>query len=187
MHPQGRQRGFTLIEILVAVTVVAIVLSIALLSINLVRNDREVRTEGERLVALIEAARDDAYFQGRELGLEMLRSGYRFLEYDPASGAWAEIPDDQTLRQWSLPEGLELSLVLENKPIELPMEYAELKQDSRPGAQPNRFAPHLLIFSSGDMTPFVARITRQLDRQVIAVEGDLLGNLELVVEDDATA
>jgi hypothetical protein len=102
-------------------------------------------------------------------------------------GAWAEIPDEQTLKQWSLPEGLELSLVLENKTIELPREYAELKQDTRPGTTPNRYTPHLLIFSSGDLTPFRVHITRPFDRRVIGVEGDLLGNLELVDEDDSTA
>ncbi len=181
----GRHRGFTLIEILVAITVVAIVLSITLLSTDLVRSDREVRTEGERLVALLAAARDDAIFQGREFGLEFLREGYRFVEYDPVTGQWAVIPEEETLRRWDLPEGLELALELEGKAVVLEAEPAVLKYDSGSGAATNRYAPHLLIYSSGDMTPFAIEIRRLTDQVSVEIEGDLLGNLELADDDDA--
>lgn len=187
MTPTGRERGFTLIEILVAVTLIAIVLTVALLSINLVRDDRDLRNESERLVALLEAARDDAMFQGREFGLEAVRGGYRFVEYDPASEQWAEVPGDDFLTSWTLPEGLELTLEIEDKQIVLASEPAEIEYDPRPGAAPSRYAPHLLIFSSGEMTPFRMRITRQSDRLFAVVEGDLLGRIEIVEAGDENA
>lgn len=187
MRRPGRHRGFTLIEILVAITIVAIVLSVTLLSMNLVGNDREVRTEAERLLALLAAARDDSLFQGREFGLEFLRGGYRFVEFDPVTEQWAEIPDEDTLRRWTLPEGLELSLVLENKAVVLEAEPAVLQYATGPGAAPNRYAPHLLIFSSGDMTPFRLEIRRPSDQARVVVEGDLLGRLEIVDDENERA
>lgn len=184
MSRPGRLRGFTLIEVLVAVTIVAILVSVVILSVNVVRDDRELQTEGERLAALIDAAQDDAMFQGREFGLEFLRGGYRFVEYDPATAQWAVVPDDDMLRQWTLPEDMELSLTLENKNVVLEEEPAVLQYDARPGAPRNRYAPHLLIYSSGEVTPFVVRLARPFDQSSVTLSGDLLGNLELGNGDD---
>jgi general secretion pathway protein H len=187
MHLPGRHRGFTLIEILVAITIVAIVLSVTLLSMNLVGNDREVRTEAERLIALLAAARDDSLFQGREFGIEFLRGGYRFVEYDPVTDQWAEIPGDDMLRRWNLPEGIELSLVLENKTVVLEAEPAVLQYAKGPGAAPNPYAPHLLIFSSGEMTPFRLEMRRLSDQHRAVVEGNLLGRVEILDDEDDRA
>jgi len=178
MNTPGRGRGFTLIEILVALVIVGIVLSVALLSTNLVGNDRELDEESRRLAALIEVARDDAMFQGRELGIEMLSTGYRFVEFDPYTNQWAVIPDDETLRHWNLPETVELELVLEDKRVQLDEEPKEIRYDPRTGASIGNYAPHLLIYSSGDMTPFEITLTRPFDTTTAILRGDLLGNLE---------
>ncbi len=84
----GRDRGFTLIELLVTIVIISIILSIAVLSLSLVGDDREVRKEAQRLMSLLEVAQDDAVLQGREFGVEFLIGSYRFVEYEPLSGKW---------------------------------------------------------------------------------------------------
>lgn len=185
MNAPGRCRGFTLIEILVALVIVGIVVSVALLSINLVSNDRELDRESRRLAALIGVARDDAMFQGREFGIEMLSTGYRFVEFDPYTNQWAVVPNDPTLRHWELPDGMEIELFLDDRKIRLDREPKEIRYDPRTGASIGNYAPHLLIYSSGDMTPFEVTLLRPFDNAREVLRGDLLGNLEFDDEDAA--
>lgn len=182
---RGRTRGFTLIEILVAVVIIGIVMSVAILSIGVVGDDREVRTEARRLIALLEVAQDDAMLQGREFGIEFLVGGYRFVEYDPVVNEWTEPFGDDSLRFWPLPEEVEFSLYLEDRLVDLDADPASLEQASDNERQASeQYAPHLLIYSSGDMTPFELLLTRRYDQQVAGLRGDFLGNLEMIDNDE---
>lgn len=185
MTGPGRSRGFTLIEILVAVTIVAIVLSVAVLSIGVVGDDRDLRKEARRFIALFDVATDEALFQGREFGIEFLRSGYRFVEYDPVTNQWAAVVGDETLKQWQLPETMTLALVIEEREIRLENEAAEIRYDERPNASDQEYVPHILIFSSGEATPFTLFFARDIDDSIVRVDGDLLGNLQVVEDENA--
>ncbi len=181
-----RNRGFTLIELLVSVVIIGIVLSIAVLSLGIVSDDRDIRKEARRLMSILEVAQDDAVLQGREFGIEFLLESYRFVEYDSYSGQWLAIFDEDLLRTRQLPEELEFRLYLEDKRIlldELPIELASEADEDATTAVRN-YAPHVLIFSSGDMTPFELHINRASDALSIAMQGDLLGNLEFMSDDD---
>ena len=179
-------RGFTLIELLVSIVIIGIVLSIAVLSLGVVGDDRDVRKEARRLMSIVEVAQDDAVLQGREFGIEFLLGSYRFVEYDPYSGQWLAILGDDLLRTRQLPEELEFSLWLEDRPILLEQEPIELatEADEDARSQVRDYAPHVLIFSSGDMTPFELHINRASDQLSIAMQGDLLGNLEFASDED---
>lgn len=184
MNHSGRAKGFTLIELLVVIAIIAIVTASVILSINVVGDDREARTEARRLASLVEVALDEALMQGRDFGLELSSGGYRFVEYDPLTLTWAEIIGDDTLRLRSLPEGVTLQLFMEDKRVPLAAEFEEIEEAESGSANANAYAPHLLIFSSGDLTPFELHIARQQMEQPIVVTGDLLGTLEITTGEE---
>lgn len=178
MNTATRQRGFSLVEILVVITIIAIVMSIALLSLGILGDDRDLRQEGRRIIALIGVAQDDAVMQGREFGLEFTISGYRFVEFDALLGAWTEIVGDDTLRLRQLPEDAEFDLFVEGQRVLLDPEPVALGNgDDEDDDSLDPYTPHVLIFSSGDMTPFELHIVQPQRNQTVVLQGDLLGDI----------
>jgi general secretion pathway protein H len=162
--------------------IVGIVMSIAVLSLSLAGDDREVRKEARRLMTLIQLAQDDAMMQGRDFGIEFMRDAYRFVEFDPLTNQWGEPLGDEALRQWQLPDNYELSVFVEDKRVALANEPGRLNrdEDEERNVRTEQYAPHLLIFSSGESTPFELLITRVSDNVTVGMEGDLLGNVDFI-------
>lgn len=201
-RPPGRRRadGFTLIEVLVVVVIVGIVSAVVLLSSGLVSEDRNLRQEARRMASLIELAADEALLQGRDLGLEVLQGGYRFVEYDPYNNRWQEITGDELLRARELDEDLRLELWIEDRRVQLLDEARSTggadaeddDEDERYGVRRRRderseYAPHALIMSSGQVTPFDLEIIRDRDRRRLGVTVDPAGNIEVTSDDDDEA
>ncbi len=175
----SKARGFTLIEILVVIVIVATIVSMALLSIGVAGEDEELDTERKRLTALIETVQDEAMLQGREFGIEFTTSAYRFVEFDPLSRQWSEVPFDDLYRLRTLPEGLEFELYIDDKRVELNRDPKKIDDpDEQPlSAGVQVYAPHLFVFASGESSAFELRMWRpQTDAELVLV-GDILGQL----------
>ena len=182
MNSPRRLRAFTLIEILVVVSIIGIVLSIAVLSLGILGDDRELREEARRFMALVQVAQDEAVMQGREFGIEFMNGGFRFVEYDPFFNSWGEIIGDDTLRMRQLPEDVELTLWIEGQRVLLndePAAFDDPEDDDRPTGI-ETYAPHVLVFSSGDMTPFELHVRRPDLDQSIQLESNLLGDIKFI-------
>jgi general secretion pathway protein H len=182
MNSPRLSRAFTLIEILVVVSIIGIVLSITVISLGVLGDDRELREEARRLAALIQVAQDEAVMQGREYGIEFMSNGFRFVEYDPFLNTWTEIIGDETLRMRQLPEDAEFDLWIEGQHVVLDHEPAAFDdpEDEDTRLEITDYAPHILVFSSGDMTPFELHVMRRDLDQSITLESNLLGDIKLV-------
>jgi len=187
MNIRRHTRGFSLIEILVVIVIIAIVSAVALLSLGLLGEDRELETEARRLASLVEVAQDEAMMQGREFGLEFMSASYRFVEYDPLINQWGELFFDDMFRQRDLPEDVEFELFLEGQLVLLDMDPTEIDEpdeDAPVRDATQTYAPHVLIFSSGDVTPFELLIRRRLGDHSIVLKGNLLGHIEIGAEEE---
>jgi general secretion pathway protein H len=185
MNSPRLSRAFTLIEILVVVSIIGIILSIAVISLGVLGDDRELREEARRFAALVQVAQDEAVMQGREFGIEFMSNGFRFVEYDPFLNRWDEIIGDETLRLRQLPEEAEFDLWIEGQHVLLDDEAAVLgdPEDDDTPPEIETYAPHVMVFSSGDMTPFELQVLRRDLDQSITLESNLLGDIKFVDPD----
>lgn len=185
MRELRRQHGFTLIEILVVLFIIATIVSIALLSVGVGGEDEELDTERRRLASLIETVQDEAMLQGREFGIEIMRSSYRFVEFDPFTRQWAEVPGDELYRLRNLPVGLEFELYIDETRIPLendPQELADPDEPMAGGIKP--FAPHLFVFASGESTVFELHLWRPQTDARLVMTGDVLGEIRFGEDDE---
>jgi len=92
-------RGFSLIEVLVVLMVVASTMALAALSLGNLRG-RGLDLEAQRLNARLGAASEEARLDGRTIRFELDDRGYRF--YRLQLGRWSLIQDDVLLqpRSW---------------------------------------------------------------------------------------
>ena len=186
MRTRQLQRGFTLIEIMVVVVIVATIVSIALLSVGVMGEDNELDKERRRFATLIEMVQDDAMMQGREFGVELMTSSYRFVEFDPLTRQWAEIPGDELYRLRYLPEGVEFKLYIDQKliPLEEDPQKIEDPSESMSSSSIKPYLPHLFVFASGESSVYEIRLRRpQTDRELI-MRGDVLGQIRFGEDDE---
>lgn len=186
MPTQNRKNGFSLIEILVVIVIIGIVSSIALLSLGILGDDRELQTEARRFVSLIEVAKDEAMMQGREIGVEVMTGSYRFVELDPFTNQWGELLGDDMFRLRQLPADFEIELYLEERQILLDTDPAGF---AKPGMDDNAdltadYSPHVFLFSSGDVTPFELHLVRYDTDQTVVLRSSLTGVLEVIQDDE---
>jgi general secretion pathway protein H len=101
---RARARGFTLVEILVVLIVLAV--ASALLVASLERDPRRtLGGEARRLAGALEHAAALAQWTGETLGVSATGSSYRFWRR-ASDGEWTGIADDDVLAPRRLPEGI---------------------------------------------------------------------------------
>ena len=188
LSSRGRtEPGFTLVEILVVLVIIGVVIAVALLSFGILGESRGLDREARRMSALIEMASDEAMIQGRDYGIEVLQDGYRFVEYDPLIDQWFEVINDDLMRARELEEGAEFELVLEDHEVLLEAEAKSLEaaeDDERRRDLTEDYLPHILILSSGDVTPFELTMQRFVDRSRVTLSMSLAGELDISSDND---
>jgi general secretion pathway protein H len=149
----AKERGFSLLELLVVVGIIAIFVGAVVLQVGVASGtDHETQREIARLKNLVDLAREEALLQTRDYGVFFTRSAYRFYVYDYGLQKWNPPLDDRLLTEHAIGERqqLRLALVVEDRELVLPETFAT-EDDEEP-------EPQVLVLSSGEITPFEARI-----------------------------
>lgn len=91
-----RQRGFTLLELLVVLVIIG--LTLGLVTLNAAPSQRQaMQQEAQRVALLLQLARDEAIVRNRPIAFEAAGGGYRFLVRD--NREWKTLPQDDLLRE----------------------------------------------------------------------------------------
>ncbi len=88
-----QSRAFTLIELLVVLVIIAVISAVALLSIGIIGDDRNLQTQARRLSSLIELANDEMYDTIRDAIVE---ADVRLHRMAPRRGGLTDIFRDKT-------------------------------------------------------------------------------------------
>ncbi len=163
-----RRAGFTLLEILVVLVIIAVLTSIAVLSVGVLGKDRGLDAEGERYTDVAAAALEQAQLEGRDFGIRFSADRYEVLTYVVRRQRWEPLPDDRLYAAYALPAGITVRLEIEGKPIQF--------TEDKPGAER---VPQVLLFSSGDVSPYRLSFGREGSEDGWSVAGDADGTLKV--------
>lgn len=112
-HSPRHSRGFTLLEILIAVAIVAVTVGLAVLKLE-PSDGRRLEDAAEKLVRQLEIARDEAVIRGQTVAFSSDGPGYQFWLADTERNAWVALPNTETIASGQFAQGVTLTAIRVN-------------------------------------------------------------------------
>jgi len=175
LHRSIIQAGFTLLEILIALAIAGIMLSVAVIAFS--DNDAaKLKNKAHQLYGLMQIAQEESILRGVEIGIRVEQDGYSFLIYDGTR--WNPLQEHTLLKDVELEEPIEMYINVEGQ--EALLANDETDEESNEEQDPNKEIkpPQIFILSSGEMNEFT--VTMGLDRddpRFYRITGNYLGEI----------
>jgi general secretion pathway protein H len=168
-----RSKGFTLVEILVVLVIMAVVISLAILAVNTSGRDSQLDEETRRIEGLVGLLHERALLEGRDFGLRIEPASYEFVVYDPRRQRWLMLDQEREYRHRELPKGISFQLQLDSQTVVIKAIDRTLTSDQGPPG------PQVAIAASGEGTPFRLTLQRDATHAKATVDGDSLGKVSI--------
>ena len=167
--PVNRCKGFTLLELLVALVLVGIILSFATLSLD-TGEDRKIKQEADRIYNLIKLAQEESILNDRMLVLNINTAGYQFalLKLNAENKYEETALVDPVFRAREFADFVQLIINIEDSEF-------NLKTDNEEAS-----VIKIYIFSSGELTPF--QIELPASDKKYRISGSLQGIVEMDIQ-----
>lgn len=152
MHqPPRTNQGFTLIEILVVITIAAILVGAVVLNLDFRNPGKTVLQTSQRTTLLMQLASDQAVYGRAQYGIRFHPESYSFFALIPGAdgvGSW-EVFEDELLK-FKEPD-LKVEYEVELSGIPIILEELETELDAVTDEEPIR--PHVIFLSNGEIVP----------------------------------
>jgi general secretion pathway protein H len=175
-----RHSGFTLLELLVVLVVVGVMVSMAVLSFGVLGRDRQAEDESRRFWTVLKQAREEAELQVEDIGIFVSTGAYEYLRFDSRKNEWQPIEGDELYVQRELPAGLRFRLRLESREVVLKPGLPQRGDKD----ENKKYPPHVMVLSSGDVSPFELEIERESQPALWRVTALADNDLRIEVRDD---
>lgn len=149
--PRRRERGFTLLELLVVLSIIGILATIVVVSFVGSDHHSIVRNEADRMIRTLELARKESMLRNELWGVLLEDDTYEFVYYDFDQSQWLPL-DRKPYVESPLEKSLELVF---NSPEEVANETSGEEGE----------VPEIVIEPTGEITPFQIDI-RHIDSLV---------------------
>jgi len=146
-----RHQGFTLIEILVVITIAAILVGAVVLNIDLANPSKTVDKTTRRTSLLMQLASDQAVYSRQQFGIRFHPDSYTFFILAPTEKgdpAWEIFPDSRLNFE---PPDLPVEFQVDISGIPIILET--LVEDLDAATEEEPLKPHVLFLSNGEITP----------------------------------
>jgi len=101
---QPKQQGFTLLELLLVIVIVAIMSAAVVITMNPDNTHRELEKEARRLTQVLRQLADESIFQGQEFGVSFDEEKYTFFVWNREENQWQAYEQPPVFRSYALPE-----------------------------------------------------------------------------------
>jgi len=139
-------RGFSLLELIVVVAMMAALTAVIVPRLNLGGEKDQIKTESVRLAELMRRASEESIFKTRELGIRFTDGDYQFLKLDGdgRTGKWVTY-EDKIFRKREWPDSFEVEIEVAGVAIEL--------EDAEDAKVDDKTRPHVMFLSNGEVMP----------------------------------